>query len=643
MQNEKVYKKGSFVFIENDENSSSVFLVKKGRVSHICSSAILSAALKDAGEGDFFGFISSLSGRPRLSSAVAVEDSTVVQIETNQFFMMLRGNTGIAMKIMNSYSHALKHYDSVLLDIKPINLIYPNNLSLMRLGEFYKDKGVIILAVYIFNRYIQLFPDSENISEVKKILADIEKNSVHESCMENEKGELIYRDGTVIFCEHEPGDFLYFIKEGKVKIMKQSGERDMLIAVLRENEIFGELAILTNSPRSATALSFGGTILTPVDISMFRDMLKESPELVEKIMTSISQRLWFNHIRLGQMSYKNPVTRLFSFLESKLLEDNVSFSRKLPYQFQFGLDELISMNELSPENDRDAIDELVNNQYLSFNFGTITVANPNHFSSVVQMYKQRDHYPVRKSDIYRREVLSGFNAGDPINGYIHDQGSDETMPGVEESHGFIEDEIAGTIPELNNDDSSKRVDAVIRLGNLGEKARSAVPLLRERMGDNVKIIRKNAARSIIRILPPGESFKLLSDALTEKSQEIRSSAVAGLGELNIADRRLIVDLIIKTLKDQSPVVRSSAARSIGTFGVDAEHAAPALIKLLFDSDSSVRILSVNSLERIIWTDVYMQEVINAVKTVSKNDNDKFVKNSAREVLIKLNRRKKAIK
>jgi HEAT repeat protein len=240
-------------------------------------------------------------------------------------------------------------------------------------------------------------------------------------------------------------------------------------------------------------------------------------------------------------------------------------------------------------------------------------------------------------------VLTGFNAGDPVNGLIHDPDSDEMMSGVEESHGLIEDEVAENIPELNNDDPSKRVDAVIRLGRLGEKARGAVPLLRERMGDSVKIIRKNAARSIIRILPPGESFKLLSDALAEKNQEIRSSAVAGLGELNIADRRQIADLIIKSLKDQSPIVRSSAARSIGTFGIDAEHAAPALIKLLFDNESSVRILSVNALERVTWTDIYMQEVINAVKTVSKNDNDKFVKNSAREVLLKLNRRKKAVK
>ena len=636
MHNEIVFKKDSYVFIENDENSSCVYLVKEGRISHICSSPELSSALKDACEGDFFGFISSFSGRPRLSSAAAVVDTVVIQIERDQLFMMLKEKPDIAMKIVSSYTHALKHYDRVLLDIKPISLIYPQNLKLMRLGEYYMDQGENVLANYIFNRYIQLYPDSENVSEIESYIRSIEKLTSQESFTENEKGELLYKDGSVIFCEHEPGDFLYFIKEGKVKIMKQSGDRDILIAVLREGDIFGELALITNSPRSATAVSFGGVILTPVDMNMFKNLLLESPELINKILSSISQRLWFNHVRLSQMSYRNPATRLFAFLESKMLEENVSLSRKIPYQFQFGLDELIKMNELSPELDSDAINELVSNKLLSFNFGTITVSNPSQFCSTVKIYRQRDSFPVkkRKGDILHFGDITGFNEN------ITGMESSDDIPEMINHSGLIEEEIIRLVPDLNDEDPLKRVNAVIRLGSLGEKARDSVPLLRERMGDDVKIIRKNAARSIMKILPPGESFNLLREAFEESSQEIRSSAIAGLGELNIADTTEIINLIIKALKDKSPLVRSSAIRSIGTFGIDAEEAAPVLIRLFSDSESSVRILSVNALEKIIWTGTYINEAVAAVKTLSKNDPDKFVKNSAREVLIKLNRRKK---
>lgn len=623
MSSEKVFHKGSYLFIEGDEQSGSVFLIKKGRVTHICSSPKLATALKDAGEGDFIGFISAFSDRPRLSSAIATEETLAVEIEREDLFRMLQDKPEIAMKIMNSYSHSLQEYDNVLVNIKPIGLLYPNSMSLMRLGEFYMDKGDNILASYIYNRYVQVYPDSENISEIRKCIDDMEDSVIKTPFTENDRGELLYHDRAVIFCEYEPGDNLYFIEEGKVKITKQSGNRDLLLAILGKGEIFGELALLSKTPRSATAVSFGGAKLTPVDMDSFSSLLSGQSEMIKKIITSISQRLWFNHIRLGQMSYRNPATRLFTFLESKLLEDGVSLSRKAPHVFQFGLDELIGMNELSYEENSDEITELVNSRHLSFKFGTITVINPKDFSAEVQFYKQRDRLPLLKTR---------------ATGRIEEL---QPIPDItDEQSGFEKELLSEILPELSDDDPSKRVNAVIRLGELGEKARDSVPHLQERLGDNVKIIRKNAARSIMNILTPGETFKLFSDALKENNQDIRSAAVTGLGELNIADRSEIIELLIKSLKDPSPVVRSSAARSLGYFETDAEQAAPHLIKLLRDSDSSVRMLAVNSLEKIIRGGDYLARATEAVKDVSKSDEDKFVKNAAREILIKLNRRKK---
>lgn len=638
MQKERTFKKGSYIFIEGDEDSRSVFLVKKGRVSHICRSPVLSKALKDAAEGDFFGFISAFSGRPRLSSAIAVEDTTAVEIESAKLLRMLHDKSQIALKIMNSYSHTLQQYDNVLMDIKPISLLYPQSMSLFNLGGYYMQKGETLIADYIFNRYIQLFPDSENITDVEKLIDENEGSSGFLSFTENRKGELLYRDRSVIFCEHEPGDCLYLIEEGRVKIIKQNKERDMLLAVLGEGDIFGELALLTSSPRSATALSFGGARVTPVDMERFSGLITISPDLVKRIITSISQRLWFNHIRLSIMSYRNPVTRLFAFLEGKMMEDGVSLTRKTQHQFQFGLDELISMNELSPEQHRDEINELINNRYLSFNFGTITISNPKEFAADIEFYKQRDRIPsLKRRDLKKPEDQK------PNDEEYYDYTADEISEKAETcltTHGFVDEEIAEIIPDLNNEDPSKRVNAVIRLGTLGEKARGSVTLLRDRLGDDVKIIRKNAARSILNILPPGESFMLFSEALSEEDQYMRSAAVSGLCALNIADRSGIIELLLKSLKDASPEVRGGAARSLGTLGIDAEGAATSLIKLLSDKESSVRILAVNSLEKITGKEGYINEVINAVKAVSKNDPDKFVKNSARDALIKLNRRKK---
>ncbi|HPS57991.1 MAG TPA: cyclic nucleotide-binding domain-containing protein [Spirochaetota bacterium] len=637
MNNEKRFQKGSYLFIEGDDESGAVYLVKKGRVRHHCTSPGLSAALTDAGEGDFIGFISAFSGRPRLSSAVAVVDTAAVRIESESLFTMLAEKKEIAMKIMNSYSQALQKYDHVLMGIKPITLLYPRNMSLMRLGEYYMDKGDSTLALYIFNRYIQLYPDSENLEEVEQLIDDLEPGAAVETYTPDEKGKLFYSDKSVVFCEHEPGDLLYFIEEGRVKIIKQSKNGDMLLAVLGEGEIFGELALITSTPRSATAISFGGLRVTPVDMDMFSGMLSKSPEIIRKIITSISQRLWFNHVRLSQMSYRKPVTRIFAFLETKLMEDGVSLKRKTQHQFQFGLDELIEMNELNTGSNMEEIDELVGCRWLSFNFGTITVLNPLEFTADVQMYKQRDSIPsARKVSLIRAAVYADL-AEQPYNTLMP---SASPGTGKDEPRGSVDPEIAGIIPLLNDEDPSKRADAVIRLGSLGEKARDSVHLLEKCLGDGEKIIRKNAARSILNILPPDESFRLFRDAVTADSQEIRSAAVSGLGELEIKDRSGIIDLLARALDDGSAIVRAGAARSLGYIGPDAGGTAPNLIRLLGDSDNSVRILAVNALEKITGHGGYLGEVITSIKKVLKDDADRFVKNAARDALIKLNRRKK---
>ena len=133
---------------------------------------------------------------------------------------------------------------------------------------------------------------------------------------------------------------------------------------------------------------------------------------------------------------------------------------------------------------------------------------------------------------------------------------------------------------------------------------------------------------------------MFRDAAADESQETRSAAVTGLAELNIADRSGIIDLLVKALGDRAPMVRSGAARSLGYIGTEASDAAPHLMRLLHDSDSSVRILAVNALEKITGHGGYISEVITSIRGAAKNDTDKFVKTAARDALIKLNRRKK---
>ena len=73
-----------------------------------------------------------------------------------------------------------------------------------------------------------------------------------------------------IFREHEPGERAYIIAEGSVEILKESAEGLVSLRVLNVGAMFGELALIDNSPRMASAKAINGPVeLLEIDQKTF--------------------------------------------------------------------------------------------------------------------------------------------------------------------------------------------------------------------------------------------------------------------------------------------------------------------------------------------------------------------------------------
>jgi CRP-like cAMP-binding protein len=92
---------------------------------------------------------------------------------------------------------------------------------------------------------------------------------------------------TIIFNENEIGDTLYLIIKGKVKISKDGKE----ITVLGEKECFGEMAILDNEPRSATASVIEDSEVLVIEKDDFFDLLSEKFEIAQGVINVLCKRL----------------------------------------------------------------------------------------------------------------------------------------------------------------------------------------------------------------------------------------------------------------------------------------------------------------------------------------------------------------
>jgi CRP-like cAMP-binding protein len=99
--------------------------------------------------------------------------------------------------------------------------------------------------------------------------------------------EVEYPDGTPIVHEGDPGGELFIIVDGEVDV--RSGSRRL--ATLRAGNYFGEIALITGSPRTATVTT--GTPVRALVISgqAFRKLLKDSPEIQFKVLQEIGERL----------------------------------------------------------------------------------------------------------------------------------------------------------------------------------------------------------------------------------------------------------------------------------------------------------------------------------------------------------------
>ncbi|MEW6571111.1 MAG: cyclic nucleotide-binding domain-containing protein [Nitrospirota bacterium] len=101
----------------------------------------------------------------------------------------------------------------------------------------------------------------------------------------------VYDNGEIIFREGEAGDRMYVVQSGKVKITKRSPSGDLTIAVLKNGEIFGEMALFDRLPRSATAEAFGEARVLGIDKEKLFRTISTDPTLAFRILESMSQRL----------------------------------------------------------------------------------------------------------------------------------------------------------------------------------------------------------------------------------------------------------------------------------------------------------------------------------------------------------------
>lgn len=125
--------------------------------------------------------------------------------------------------------------------------------------------------------------------------------------------------GEVLFDEGDKGEVMYLIREGKIKITKGSGSDEKVLAVLKEGDFFGEMAIIDGSPRSAGAVAASPASLLVIDKDTFRSKIKENP-LIEYVLETLSRRLRTTDEQIRLLTIKSEERRIVAYIITQAKE-----------------------------------------------------------------------------------------------------------------------------------------------------------------------------------------------------------------------------------------------------------------------------------------------------------------------------------
>src|SRR5262245_38807370 len=143
-----------------------------------------------------------------------------------------------------------------------------------------------------------------------------------QATMPVQRHELRVPSGTVIFREGDPGDSMFIIQRGRVRIILGSADHPAGVAVLEAGAFFGELSLLSGAARTATAEVVEDAVLLVIRRETFAMMMQDDLGVVFDMLNEMGKRLMRTDQRvLAPIGRLRPVPILAGLLQHAVRSD----------------------------------------------------------------------------------------------------------------------------------------------------------------------------------------------------------------------------------------------------------------------------------------------------------------------------------
>jgi len=118
-----------------------------------------------------------------------------------------------------------------------------------------------------------------------------------------------YKDGDIIITEGIVSNNAYIVLSGKVRVVKIIQDRQVVISILEKGDVFGEMGLIGEAPRSATVVAEGEVTLGLIDKEKFSQKIEAMPEDIRCVVKALVRRLTATTKKMAEVGFQLDSTK----------------------------------------------------------------------------------------------------------------------------------------------------------------------------------------------------------------------------------------------------------------------------------------------------------------------------------------------
>ncbi len=391
------FKQGAYIVVEGHTHiADRFFIIRSGKVRLYKSVEVVQEENGGIlGPGDFFAVVSTMSTHMHIETAQALTDVTLISVMKDQYGALIKNNAPIAMKIIMQFSRRMRYLDEALTRITLKSAAEKDTPAhIFNIARYYARLKQFDQAYYAYHQFLKYCPKDPNAETARDIMARIARYAQNVRFdFKPDEMTRSYPKNTMLFCESEPGDELFIIQKGSVKIVKVVEDSEVLLAMLKAGDIFGEMALIESKPRSASAVAYEDCSVMAVNRANFQQMVASQPQMIARLTTLLAERIWLIYKQLANTLIVDTMGRAFDMLLLQLERNHMDVKSEKAYFFEFGPNELATMLGLPKAEGYWIASKLIENKSFQIQSGKIFVQ---HIRDVLKESESFKHLQERE-------------------------------------------------------------------------------------------------------------------------------------------------------------------------------------------------------------------------------------------------------